>query len=144
MEEREVAMMIATKTATTDTVMLMLPGRTAAQPLGTASQPSRRDRGTGRMRLTVRGRIVLLVLTALVSWLGWSTFSIEPAYSETGAMQVVTYTVSPGDTLWSYAADVTPVNGDVSQRVDEIMELNHLDSPVLQPGQVIVVPAQWN
>ena len=136
--------MIAMKTAPTDTAMLMLPGRTAAQTLGTASQPSRRDHGTGRIRLTIRGRIVLLVLTALISWLGWSAFSTQPAYSETGAMQVVTYTVRPGDTLWSYAADVTPVNGNVSQRVDEIMELNHMDSPVLQPGQVIVIPAQWD
>ena len=130
--------------ATTDTVMLTLQGRTVARKVRSTSQAKRRSRASGRTRLTVRGKVVLLVLATLISWFGWSTLSTEPAYSESGAMQVVTYTVRPGDTLWSYAADITPANHDVSQRVDEIMELNHLDSPVLQPGQVIVVPAKQN
>ena len=128
--------------ARTDTVMLTLQGRTVAQTAQSTSQTKRRGRASGRTRLTVRGKVVLLVLATMISWFGWSTLSTEPAYSESGAIQVVTYTVRPGDTLWSYAADVTPANHDVSQRVDEIMELNHLDSPMLHPGQVIVVPAQ--
>ena len=135
-------MMIMTDTATTDTVMLTMQSRTAAQSLRSTSQAKRQGKPSGRTRLTVRGKVVLLLLVTLISWFGWSGFSTEPAYSEPGAMEVQTYTVHPGDTLWSYAADITPANQDVSQRVDEIMQLNHLDSPVLHPGQVIVVPQQ--
>ena len=135
-------MMTMTDTAATDTMTLTLRSRTAAQSLRSTSQAKRQGKRSGRTRLTVRGRVVLLLLATFISWFGWSEFSTAPAYSESGAMEVQTYTVRPGDTLWSYAADITPANRDVSERVDEIMQLNHLDSPVLHPGQVIVVPQQ--
>lgn len=54
--------------------------------------------------------------------------------------RVVTYTVRPGDTLWNYAATITPKNGDISDNVERLMALNHLSSEDLVIGQSINVP----
>ncbi|WP_317643391.1 LysM peptidoglycan-binding domain-containing protein [Bombiscardovia apis] len=62
------------------------------------------------------------------------------AHSVSGVQEVISYTVRPGDNLWTYASMVTPEGGDISHSVDELMELNNLSSPVLQTGQRIIVP----
>lgn len=52
----------------------------------------------------------------------------------------VTYTVRPGDTLWSYAEAITPRDGDISDNVERLILLNHLSSSDLEIGQSINVP----
>ncbi|WP_235341758.1 LysM peptidoglycan-binding domain-containing protein [Bifidobacterium boum] len=42
--------------------------------------------------------------------------------------------------MWQYAQQVTPPGGDVRGTVRDIVELNHLQSTELMPGQTIVVP----
>lgn len=54
--------------------------------------------------------------------------------------EFVTYTVQPGDTLWSYAARATPSGGDVNDSIDTLMRINHLDSVSLDVGQRLKVP----
>ena len=129
-----------------------LPGRTipsdrtAAKTRRTAAMgrvgvtPSRRSHA--KNRLTLRGKVVLACLVANISRIGWSAVSHESAQSSQGAMEVVNYTVRPGDTLWSYANQITPAGGDVSESVDTLMDLNDLDTPQLHPGQNLIVPAQ--
>lgn len=99
-------------------------------------------RAGARTRLTLRGKIVIACIVAMLSWVGWSAVSAESAQSDEGTVQVVNYTVRPGDSLWSYATDITPAGEDVSERVNLIMKLNNLDSPELKPGQTLVVPAE--
>ena len=53
---------------------------------------------------------------------------------------VVVYTVQPGDTLWRYAASITPEGGNVGDTVDELMRLNNLDTVSLHAGQRLIVP----
>ena len=84
---------------------------------------------------------MLALLVAVFSWIGWSAVSHESAQSSQGAVEVVNYTVRPGDTLWSYARQITPAGGDVSLSVDTLMSLNDLNTPELHPGQNILVPA---
>jgi LysM repeat protein len=44
--------------------------------------------------------------------------------------------VQPGDTLWRLAGRVAP-DRDPLAEIDELRRLNHLDGPVLRPGQVL-------
>lgn len=86
-------------------------------------------------------RIAAAMLIAAISWLGWSiVMPATQAQSATGPVAVVNYTVRPGDTLWSFADRVTPKNGNVAETVQELKELNNLDSVSLTPGQNLLVP----
>ena len=49
-------------------------------------------------------------------------------------------TVAPGDTIWSIAS-AQGAGGDIRQEVDAIMQANQLSSPVIVPGEVLIVPA---
>lgn len=62
------------------------------------------------------------------------------AQSAPDSTAVVVYTVQPGDTLWRYAASITPEGGNVGDTVDELMRLNNLDTVSLHAGQRLVVP----
>lgn len=87
-------------------------------------------------------RVIVVVLASALAWAGLSMFASSRADSATLPGEVISYTVKPGDTLWSYAASITPQGGDVSQMVDELMELNNLESSALTAGQHIIVPAE--
>ena len=91
-------------------------------------------------RLTVRGRVIAVVLSALLAWGCLDMIGARDARSDLGSMQVTTYTVRPGDTLWVYASSITPEGGDVSETVEQLKALNNLTSSALQTGQRIVVP----
>ena len=78
------------------------------------------------------GRVALVVLAAL---LVWALFA-----GETGAGGPErSYRVQPGDTLWSIAEKTFA--GDPREGVWELRERNELDSAVIAPGQVLVLPA---
>ncbi len=78
------------------------------------------------------GRVVLLA-TALLGASARIAYSGGPA----GATTVV---VAPGDTVWSIAA--AHYSGDPRPRVDAILRLNHLEAPILLPGQTLQIPAR--
>lgn len=48
--------------------------------------------------------------------------------------------VHKDDTLWTIAERITPNKGDIRDTVYNIRKINHLSSPVLQPGQRILIP----
>lgn len=108
--------------------------------MGKGVMRSGNTRSHGTMRLTARGKLVAALLAAALTWAGISVLSPVPAHSEAGATAVSSYTVRPGDTLWSYASSITPAGQDVSNTVDELIELNNLESGALQAGQRIIVP----
>ena len=79
-------------------------------------------------------RLILLgvvLLTLLV-------FALGAARPSSGATPETRYVVQPGDTLWEIAAD--HAGGDVREAVWTLTQRNDLASPVVQPGQVLVVP----
>lgn len=82
------------------------------------------------------------LLCAFLAWMAYSWFVPDTADSASTPIEVSSYTVMPGDTLWKYAQMITPPGGDVSERVDELMKLNDLDSSSLQVGQRIIVPVE--
>lgn len=95
-----------------------------------------------QLRLTGRGRIVLLaaaivVVAFLAVTFGSSTTATTQAGTPAATHSVV---VKPGQTLWQIATAANPT-GDVRQTVDDIMELNSLPSAGgLQMGREIAVP----
>ena len=92
------------------------------------------------VRLTRRGRLVVFLgALAVVLMLGvlWGAGSV--ATERPGADATTVVQVSPGDTLYAIAAEVT-TDGDVNAMVEQIQELNSLDSAVLEVGQRIRVP----
>lgn len=93
-----------------------------------------------KQRQRRRHVILAMLLAVVLAWAGIGAWSARPAQSSTGATQVTSYIVKPGDTLWSYASSITPKGQDVSETVDELIELNDLDSGALQAGQRIIVP----
>lgn len=98
---------------------------------------------SGQVRLTRRGRIVVLAtvllvaFAALIAFGGGSMATEEPG--ERPATQVVV--VNEGDTLWDIAAAVAE-DGQVRSMVHEIREINNLDSSVVALGQKLHVPAE--
>ena len=97
---------------------------------------------TGRLRLTRRGRaVVVLLLLGLV--LAGSVLLRSPAAATSepavGAAVAERVTVRPGDTLWVIAQRAVP-DTDPRVTVDRIMEMNGLESSAVQAGRALLVP----
>lgn len=112
--------------------MVMAPARSARVAMQYA----------GTSRRNVRGRIIAVMVALALAWCGFGALTAQRAQSDTGATQVTSYIVRPGDTLWSYASAITPAGHDVSETVDELITLNNLESGSLQAGQRIIVPVE--
>ena len=81
---------------------------------------------------------VALVLALLVS-LGIVVSGLADAGLAGAPGRTTTATVQAGQSLWDIAAATG--TGDIGGTVARIVELNALESSVLEPGQVLVVPA---
>lgn len=95
--------------------------------------------GHGRLRLTRRGRTVLvglfvLVATVVIALLAPASRAADP--SGPAPMAVV----QPGDSLWSIAERYVP-GYDPITAVEEIRRLNRLDGYVVHAGQRLAVPS---
>src|SRR5947209_775773 len=85
-----------------------------------------------RRRPNPRGWGGILVLAAvLVVATGRIAYGSGPA-------AVDTVVVQPGDTVWSLAAARYP--GDPRPHVEAILRANHLTSPLVTPGQALLIP----
>jgi len=82
----------------------------------------RRRRGWGR----VLGLAAVLVLAT-----GRLAYGSGPVAADT-------VVVTPGDTLWSIAA--SHYAGDPRPHVEAILQVNHLSSPLLTPGESLMIP----
>lgn len=89
-----------------------------------------------RVRRVKRLRVLVLLSAVIVLCALFMPRTAVSAVPE----KFVTYTVRPGDTLWNYAATITPKNSDISDSVERLLVINHLSSPDLEVGQSINVP----
>jgi len=94
--------------------------------------------GNGALRLTRRGRLVVLAL-ALAVLLAIGIAFAQGSVATSEARQTETIVVVPGDTLWDIASERAE-DGDVTAMMHFLKELNHLDSPALAAGQRLIVP----
>lgn len=101
-------------------------------------------RSAGELRLTRRGRAVVFVAAVLAAVAIGLFVAAGSAATETPAAVAPTevVTVAPGETLWGIASDlVDGTETSVRQMMIEIERLNALETPVLQAGQRLRVPA---
>ena len=119
----------------------------AARPDG-PERPERRSTpgaaaaGTGEapLHLTVRGRVVV-VLLALAVLAGGLLGGRAVADGPERAVEVETYAVQSGDTLWQIAASVAGAGEDVRDVVLDLQRLNGLGDGAITAGQVLLLPA---
>lgn len=102
---------------------------------------------TTRLRLTGRGRAVLLGLASVplaagIAFAAISGGSASASGDDVAAVSVETVTVMPGDTLWSIATTVAP-GTDPREVIGDITRMNVLRSGELQIGQTLAIPAQY-
>jgi LysM repeat protein len=97
---------------------------------GYGTRPTRSAR-----RIRPVGRLAAVMLLALSVSLGLAVV----AHGGT-AVQDATVVVQPGDTLWSIAAQRYP-SDDVRARVDGIERANGMQSPAIEAGEILKLPA---
>ena len=125
-------------TMTLDTMFSPAPrsaGPRAASPRATSPRVG--------VRLTRRGRLVVVVAALLVAFaIGvfvTAAGSVATQHPGTPAPTKIVQ-VDSGDTLWDLASGLAG-DGDVRAMMEQIKQLNALDSAELQAGQRLVVPA---
>ncbi|WP_375387683.1 LysM peptidoglycan-binding domain-containing protein [uncultured Amnibacterium sp.] len=119
--------------------------RTPAVPAPVARP---RTAGASRLRLTRRGRIVLVVLPSLLLLSGvllaaapGVAEAAQPAVPAASPTTVATVVVRPGDSLWAIARRSAP-HTDPRTTVAAIQRANHLSGSLVQAGDRLQVPAQ--
>jgi hypothetical protein len=90
------------------------------------------------LRLTRRGRVVVVVFVALMLTLAGSLARV--ASSASGPPPPPrTHVVAPGESLWEIALRWHP-GADPRVGVARLVAVNHLASPSLVPGQALHLP----
>lgn len=105
-------------------------------------------RPTTRLRLTARGRRVVLALAALplAAGIAFGALSGGSAMASNDAIATASFetvTVMPGDTLWSIAESIAPT-ADPREVIGEITRLNVLRGGALQIGEELAIPAEFS
>lgn len=108
--------------------------------LPTARTGVRKSHGLSGMRLTRRGRVVVVVLGALLVAVITLLGVRAGADGSPQAVEVGRHAVAEGETLWSLAVGLNS-GLDVRDVVDEILALNGRTAPTLFAGEVILLPA---
>jgi LysM repeat protein len=90
------------------------------------------------VRLTRRGRVVVLVLLLLLTGLAGVTVA-SVSRAATTARPAPTAVVRPGDTLWSVAVRHVP-GREPFDAIEEIRRLNGLADYTVHPGQRLTLP----
>ena len=87
-------------------------------------------------RTTAQSRVLVIISTIVVVM----ALLLLSTGAASGAQPAVPYTVESGDTLWEIADELTPAGDDIRATVLVIKQLNDLDTSLIVPGQVLVVP----
>lgn len=92
------------------------------------------------MRLTVRGKMVLAVLSIIIlSSVIFLSVNTGFATRKDSQVNYEFYTVKSTDTLWSIACEHTPQNKDVRETLYEIKKLNDITENDLAAGMRLAV-----
>lgn len=106
-------------------------GRTLADRLGLAG-----------LRLTRRGRVVLVLLAMLLlaPMVTWGATAVASSPGEPTEVRV--HAVQPGETLWGFAQEVARPGEDVRHAVGRLQELNEMSTGTLRVGELLLLPKE--
>ena len=104
-----------------------------------ASSPHVSPASVAPMRLTTRGRRVVVVSASVLILLVMNAVDPLSARAQDGRPAAVSIVVSPGQTLWDIALAVAP-QADPRSTIFDIQQLNHMATADLAEGQVLLVP----
>jgi hypothetical protein len=114
-----------------------LPAQNRQQ--GRSASPAR-TQPAPRLRLTRRGRVVLIVLPAVLAGTAALVSLTAPLAQAQPAQPSRTAVVGTGDTLWSIAERIAP-RADPRDVVADLERVNHLPGAALLAGERLVLPA---
>ncbi len=117
----------------------------ASRPVHRMAPALERAPHRARLRLTARGRAVLLALLAipLALGIGLGVMNGGGADATNGAPATLQYvTVESGQTLWGLAKQIAP-NADPRDVVAELMQLNQLPSGAVPAGLHLAIPPKY-
>jgi hypothetical protein len=99
-----------------------------------------------RLRLTQRGRRVLTTLAAAPLVIAAFVFALNgggaTASLEGSGVPFQYVTVDSGESLWNIAEAIAP-GADPRDVIEQLMELNRLESTEISAGQQLAIPAQY-
>lgn len=90
-------------------------------------------------RARTRKVVFLAMFLAAAAVFGPKAFATEGTEAP---VQLDTYTVGAGETLWSIAANLTPQGRDVRDTMAQIQSVNAMSDSQLQAGEQILLPQQ--
>ncbi len=85
---------------------------------------------------TASSRVLVIISTIVVALV----LLLPSAFGATPKGSTEDYVVRSGDTLWDIAEGRTTEGQDVRGTITSIRRLNDLESSMIQPGEVLVVP----
>lgn len=91
------------------------------------------------MKLRIVNHKKFIRSLAIVMFLLIGLFNISIAKTDKKEAEIITYTISQNETLWSIAKQFTPDNKDIRQTIYEIEKLNNLDNATIYAGQTIQI-----
>lgn len=103
-------------------------------------RPSAARRAVSRLTVFSASVAGMIVAAAAAGFMFMRPVQAQAQIESTAPMEVQSYVVGSGDTLWKYAQIGMKPGDNVNDYVTYLMKLNHLDSADLTPGQRIIVP----
>jgi hypothetical protein len=110
---------------------------------------------SGRHNKTIRTIIVLILLIIAVSCFAlihafastheqpaqtFAAIHTDSAAIEAISVKVNSVNIEKGDTLWAIANKCAPNNVSIHSYINKLMKINGLTKPILQVGQVLILP----
>ena len=118
--------------------------KTAAQPRSAQPRSAQPRSAQPRLRITRRGRAVLMTLIAIPIVLAALFFALNGGGAIAGngpSIPLEQVTIEPGQTLWGLAEEYAP-DSDPRDFVADVVNLNGIVD-VLEAGQVVDIPAKY-
>ena len=101
-------------------------------------RPRQREQLRWKRAILLAFVALVLICSPLFAW------SVSRPGSVAPAAPVVRVVVQPGDTLWGIAREYGPTREDVRRIVYRIKQANRLDTSLIHPGDVLLVPPDSN